>query len=147
MTVSKLTESTVAPAAALTKNLFPAECWSEQDLRASMGEENRTFFAAVSGGQVAGCGGVQIAGEQGDILTVGVDPSFRRQGLGEALLTAMIAEFKGWGGKQLFLEVRASNLPARALYEKCGFLEISRRKGYYRDPLEDAIIYMFEVNP
>ncbi len=145
MTVSKLTAETVTAAAELTGRLFPHEHWKKEDLAASLTEENRRFYVCLAKGQVVGCGGVQTVEEQGDILTVGIDPDFRRQGLGEALLTALIKEFEEMGGKQLFLEVRAGNTPARTLYEKCGFLEISRRKGYYRDPLEDAVIYQYEV--
>ena len=146
MTVNKLSAETVSEAAKLTAGLFPSEGWSEQDLAASIGEEDRCFFIIVADGVVAGCGGFQLSGEQGDILTVGIDPAYRRKGLGRLLLDAMIKEFKSKGGKALFLEVREGNIPARALYERCGFMEIHRRKGYYRAPEEDAVIYQLEVH-
>ena len=141
MTVSKLTAATLPAAAALTQRLFPAEHWAAEDLLA----EYRTFCVALEQEQVCGCAGMQIVGEQGDILTVGVDPAFRRRGIGEALVQAMLDSFRQAGGRELFLEVRASNAPARRLYEKCGFMKISVRKNYYRMPEEDAVIYKFEV--
>ncbi len=141
MTVSKLTAETLPAAAALTQALFPHEHWGEADL---MGEY-RTFFGAVENGRVVGCGGLQTIGEQGDILTVGVDPAHRQKGIGNALLEAMLAVFRQQGGRELFLEVRASNEPARRLYEKQGFAPISIRKNYYQAPLEDAVIYRYEV--
>ncbi|MBQ8600871.1 MAG: ribosomal protein S18-alanine N-acetyltransferase [Clostridia bacterium] len=145
MTVSKLTPAIVAEAARLTQSLFPGEHWSEQDLAGSISNENRTFLVALVDDRVVGCGGVQNVGGQGDILTIGVDPACRRKGIGEALLIAMMEEFRQMDGKQLFLEVRISNAAARRLYEKCGFAEISSRKNYYKAPQEDAIIYMYEV--
>ena len=145
MTVSKLTAPLVAQAARLTGALFLHENWSQQDLHAAITDENRAFFVATVQGCLAGCAGLQQVGEQGDVLTVGVDPAYRRQGIGAALLDALVQEFKDRGGRELFLEVRAGNVPARALYEQKGFVAISQRKNYYRAPVEDAIIYRYEV--
>ena len=90
MTVSKLTAPLVAQAARLTGALFPHENWSQQDLHAAITDENRTFFVATVQGCLAGCAGLQQVGEQGDVLTVGVDPAYRRQGIGAALLDALV---------------------------------------------------------
>ena len=147
MTGSKLTPETVEGAAALTAALFPSEGWSAWDLAASLSEEDRFFLILLDGETVAGCGGIQQSGEEGDVLTVGLAPQYRRQGLGRLLLEKMIEAFREKGGRKLFLEVREGNTPARNLYERCGFLEIHRRKGYYRDPKEDAVIYQLEVHP
>ncbi len=141
MTVSKLTAVDLPAAAALTQALFPHEHWAAEDLKA----EYRTFFVALEGNSVVGCGGLQILGEQGDVLTIGVDPAHRQKGIGGALLQVMLTSFEEQGGKELFLEVRASNDPARRLYEKHGFSSISIRKNYYQAPVEDAIIYRYEV--
>ena len=68
------------------------------------------------------------------------DPDYRRQGIAEGLILALIADLKARGSRCLTLEVRDSNASARALYEKLGFSEIGRRKNYYRSPKEDALI-------
>ena len=139
MTVSKLTPETVASAAALTAALFPSEGWSAGDLAASLSEEDRFFLIVCDGDTVVGCGGIQQSGEEGDILTIGLAPQYRRQGLGRLLLKKMMEAFQEKGGRKLFLEVRAFNATAQKLYESAGFLPLSVRKKYYPDG-EDALV-------
>ncbi len=79
-----------------------------------------------------------MAGEA-HISTIGVRPAYRRQGLGELLLISAIELAQMLDATILTLEVRASNVPAQALYEKYGFTEVGVRKGYYSDR-EDALI-------
>ena len=67
-------------------------------------------------------------------------PFVRRQGIAEGLILALIADLKARESHCLTLEVRDSNASARALYEKLGFSEIGRRKNYYCNPKEDALI-------
>ena len=65
----------------------------------------------------------------------------RRRGLGTRLLHELFGVLRRQGGRALFLEVRESNAAARALYEKCWFVEVGRRPRYYLEPLEDAVMY------
>ena len=65
----------------------------------------------------------------------------RRQGTGQQLLGALLARAQQASSQSVFLEVRESNVPGRALYEKAQFREAGRRKLYYSDPAEDAILY------
>jgi ribosomal-protein-alanine N-acetyltransferase len=65
----------------------------------------------------------------------------RRAGAATLVVSDLIEQARGAGGKSISLEVREANFAARALYEKSGFTEIGRRKSYYSHPLEDAIIY------
>lgn len=146
MTVSKLCAADVPFAAALDRLLFSAECWSEQDFYDSLEDSSRIFLAAYEGNVFLGCCGLQQSFEQGDILTVGVHPDHRRKGVGSRLLEELLRIFKEQGGKTLFLEVRASNASAAALYEKFGFRRIGCRKNYYRQPTEDGLIYSLEVD-
>ena len=74
------------------------------------------------------------------MMNVAVHPDYRRRGIGERLITELISQLKGMGNECLTLEVRASNHGAIALYEKLGFTEVGRRKNYYRNPREDALI-------
>lgn len=69
----------------------------------------------------------------------------RRNGIGAALLRALLDRARQTSGKQVFLEVRDSNVAARKLYEKAGFRESGRRKMYYSDPSEDAILYSQDI--
>jgi [ribosomal protein S18]-alanine N-acetyltransferase len=68
----------------------------------------------------------------------------RRKGVGKALLQAFLDQVKGAGGASVFLEVRESNAAARALYESAGFHQTGRRKSYYANPAEDAVLYRLD---
>ena len=74
------------------------------------------------------------------MMNVAVHPDFRRKGIAEALIEELVETLKRKDSHCLTLEVRASNGPAIALYEKLGFAQVGRRKNYYRNPKEDALI-------
>lgn len=77
------------------------------------------------------------------INNVAVRDAFRRQGIGESLLTRILAAGKKAGVSSAFLELRAGNSAALALYEKCGFRVTARRQKYYSEPPEDALVMSF----
>ncbi len=74
------------------------------------------------------------------ILNFAVDPTFQRQGIGAALLERLHEVARRKKIKHVFLEVRDSNLAAKTLYEKLGYKAITRRKEYYAQDQEDAIL-------
>jgi ribosomal-protein-alanine N-acetyltransferase len=74
------------------------------------------------------------------VNNMAVRPSFRRQGLGQALLRAVLSWGKERQASQAVLEVRAGNDVAQQLYSACGFAVAGRRRRYYKDPLEDALL-------
>ncbi len=98
------------------------------------------FFVAVVEAAVAGYVIAHYAADEGEILNLGVAPAQRRQGVGRALVEAVMATLQDRGVKELYLEVRESNAVARYLYETMGFTEAGRRAKYYHRPIEDAII-------
>jgi [ribosomal protein S18]-alanine N-acetyltransferase len=81
-----------------------------------------------------------VAGEW-EIENMVVAAEFLRRGIANELLRALIQRAENEAASAILLEVRESNLPARRLYEKNGFREVGRRRVYYRDPVEDAILY------
>ncbi|HEY2377528.1 MAG TPA: ribosomal protein S18-alanine N-acetyltransferase [Gemmatimonadaceae bacterium] len=81
-----------------------------------------------------------FAGGEGEIANLAVDPEARGHGVGSALLDAALEEARRQRTDEVFLEVRSSNLRARQLYESRGFAEVGRRRRYYRQPVEDAVI-------
>ena len=114
--------------------------WSEATLISEMKNRFSDFFGAFSGEELAGyIGGRTIAGET-EIFNVAVAPKFRRNGIGKALIEKFIETVREKETQQIFLEVRASNLPAISLYEKSGFAFFGIRKDYYDDPKENAIL-------
>ena len=89
-----------------------------------------------------------VAGEL-HVNNVAVRPEFRRQGLAAGLLAAVLDEGRRGGAQIAFLEVRAGNAAAQGLYRRCGFQVTGRRRGYYRQPAEDALLMslLLETSP
>lgn len=81
------------------------------------------------------------------INNVAVRENYRRSGIGQRLLDRILEEGKRSGVGAAFLELRAGNSAALALYEKCGFRVTSRRKRYYSDPVEDALVMITQLRP
>jgi ribosomal-protein-alanine N-acetyltransferase len=94
----------------------------------------------VEDGIVLGYIGSQSVLGESDMMNVAVHPDHRRRGIGEMLVNALSRDLKERGNVCLTLEVRDSNVPAIALYEKLGFTQVGLRKNYYRNPKEDALI-------
>jgi len=74
------------------------------------------------------------------ISNIAISPDYRQMGVGEGVLRKVLVEMRRKGIDFVFLEVRPSNLAARHLYEKLGFTMLGLRRGYYRNPSEDAIV-------
>jgi [ribosomal protein S18]-alanine N-acetyltransferase len=101
----------------------------------------RVAFVAEQGGEVLGfVVGREIAGEW-ELENVAVVDSAKRKGVGQALVLRLIGTAQFSAATRMFLEVRASNQPAQSLYNALGFAEIGRRKNYYSDPKEDALLF------
>jgi len=90
---------------------------------------------------IAGFAVARAGGEEWELENIVVRRAAQRAGHGAELLTELIERVRVSGAKHFRLEVRESNLAARRLYEKLGFRVEGRRRGYYRDPAEDAILY------
>ena len=94
----------------------------------------------VKSDQIAGYIVARLAANELHINNVAVRIEYRRRGIGSALLTRILEEGQVVAATAAFLEVRAGNSLAQALYEKCGFRGVGRRRNYYSAPLEDALI-------
>lgn len=129
----------VPQVAALEKICF-ADPWSEKSVASELENPLSYWLVAMDGEKLAGYVGSQTVLGETDMMNVAVFPDYRRQGIAEGLILALIAALKARESHCLTLEVRDSNASARALYEKLGFSEIGRRKNYYRSPKEDALI-------
>jgi ribosomal-protein-alanine N-acetyltransferase len=139
MMLEKMNPAHVPQIAQLEKICF-SDPWSENSIASELDNKLAFWLVATEGETVAGYIGSQTVMEETDMMNVAVHPDFRRQGIAEALVNGLVEHLKAMGSRCLTLEVRASNAPAIALYEKLGFTEIGRRKNYYRNPREDALI-------
>ena len=139
MILEKMNPAHVAQIAQLEKICF-SDPWSERSIASELDNKLAFWLVAVEGDTVAGYIGSQTVMDETDMMNVAVHPDFRRRGIAEALVNGLVDGLKTQGSHCLTLEVRASNAPAIALYEKLGFSEIGRRKNYYRNPREDALI-------
>lgn len=133
-------QSHVSGVAALEKICFGSEAWSERSVSGELENPLSLWLVWQENGEVLGYVGSQTVMDETDMMNVAVHPAARRRGIAERLIFALCEELEKRGSHCLTLEVRASNTPAIALYEKLGFLEIGRRKNYYRNPKEDALI-------
>ncbi|MDY6180814.1 MAG: ribosomal protein S18-alanine N-acetyltransferase [Candidatus Faecousia sp.] len=139
MEFRKMTAGEVSQVAELEKLCFTLP-WSEKSVAGELENPLALWLVAMEGDSLAGYVGSQTVMDETDMMNLAVAPQFRRQGVGEALVNALVASLKERGSRCLTLEVRDSNEAARALYAKLGFVEIGRRREYYRDPREDALI-------
>lgn len=140
MEIVKMTPEHVSQIAQLEEICFGTEAWSEKSVAAELENELSLWLVALDGDRVTGYVGSQTVLDETDMMNVAVHPDCRRQGLAEALVTELVASLQENGSRWLMLEVRASNEPAIRLYEKMGFAEVGRRRNYYRNPREDALI-------
>ena len=115
--------------------------WTLDQLRSQLSDERHVFLAAVAeSGAVLGYVGMMFVLDEGYISNVAVAPDFRRQGVADALICALMTRAEELALAFVTLEVRAGNEPAKALYAKHGFVPVGRRKNYYDLPKEDAIL-------
>ena len=132
-------ESHIKDIAKIEKEVFSTP-WSEEAILDSI-KNGYYFFAAVDEDEnTLGYAGLSIVLDEGYIANVAVDPKFRKMGVGTLLVRQIFSLAREKGLSFVTLEVRASNENAISLYEKCGFKTEGRRKNFYSEPKEDAII-------
>jgi ribosomal-protein-alanine N-acetyltransferase len=132
--------------AELERVCFP-DPWSRNMLAEELGNALSAFLVALDEtGAVAGYAGLQVILDEGYILNIAVRPDCRRQGVAGQLIQVFLDFARGNRLAFLTLEVRASNYDAIALYGSRGFRGTGRRRNYYENPREDAIIMTLDLS-
>ncbi len=126
------------------RELFGPEAWTAHGYRLELADtRSRWYVVAVDpddDDRLVGWAGIMLLGEDAEILTVGVVPFRRREGVAGLLLDALEAHGAGLGVTAVFLEVRVDNAGAIALYERRGYERVGTRRGYYEHGRVDAAL-------
>lgn len=145
MKIRKMTKDDILSVAGLERLIF-SKPWSAKSLTESLKDPMYHFFTAEEDGIIVGYMGLYAVCGEGNITNIAVMPEYRRRGIGEALLKAMLESCREEGTAAVTLEVRESNRGAICLYEKYGFTIAGVRPGFYEEPREDAVIMWNDVN-
>ncbi len=121
--------------------LFP-DPWGERSITDCISTEGAMCFSAVEDGKVVAYVIGRLIAPEGEIYRVAVRPEKQRRGVGYRLLDFAVKTSMGKGLETLFLEVRSKNIPAIKLYTSYGFRKVGIRRGYYKDPSDDAIVML-----
>ncbi|MGE4043920.1 MAG: GNAT family N-acetyltransferase [Acetobacteraceae bacterium] len=114
----------------------PSEGWSAEVITLQLELPNVLGLYDRRGGMIL----LRVAADEAEVLTIGVIPSARRQGIARALLQAACENARAFGASQMFLEMAVTNAGARALYAGCGFREVGIRRRYYADGTDAAVM-------
>ena len=128
-----------AAVAALEGDCFDVP-WSTAAVRSLLGDGLTRVWEARTAQAVVGTALLRIVAGEGELLRIAVHPDARRRGVGRALLQVVLSAAADACPLGVYLEVRASNVAARRLYERAGFVDNGWRRDYYQAPREDAIL-------
>jgi ribosomal-protein-alanine N-acetyltransferase len=120
--------------------------WSRQMFVDELNNPLALYYVATCGDKVIAYAGLWIIAGEGHITNIAVEPFWRRQNIAARMMHKILEAAEEYELSGLTLEVRAGNQPAISLYQKFGFRTEGRRKGYYSDDQEDALIMWFHRN-
>lgn len=139
ITVRTATAEDASALASMEAVLF-SDAWSESSVSGTLASPFAVAFVAECGGECIGYLLSSMLAPEGELLRIGVHPAHRRRGVGRALMRCFLNEAAKRGCAEIFLEVRADNEGAIALYRQSGFRDNGIRRGYYKNPTADALL-------
>lgn len=142
--ITQMTAADVPQVHALEALCFTAP-WDIASYYQEVANPSACYLVARDDEQVTGFGGMWIVADEAHIATLAVHPDYRRRGLGRRLMHVMLQVARYRGATTVTLEVRAGNIAAQHLYTSLGFLPIGRRRHYYPDNNEDAIVMRLDM--
>lgn len=121
--------------------------WSERSFQNELEHRHGIFLVGILNSELIAYGGVWLVIDEAHITTVAVCEEYRRQRIGQRLMVELLSRAKSAGMVCSTLEVRAGNEPAIELYKKLGYQVAAKRKGYYPDNREDAVVmWLYDLN-
>ncbi|CAH0200296.1 ribosomal protein S18-alanine N-acetyltransferase [Microbacterium sp. Bi128] len=147
MTTRAATAADLDAIMALEHASFPTDAWSPAMMREELASPHGWYVVVEEAGRLVGYAGLRAArgARDADIQTITIAETARGRGRGRALLTELLAEAERRGVHAVFLEVRADNPVAQALYASEGFAEVGRRPRYYQPDDVDAIVMQLDL--
>ena len=139
LTFRKMTTDDADAVAAIEEKSFTMP-WKRDDFWREAQNELATYIVGELNGKIIAYAGAWVSFNQAEVMSVAVDSDYRAQGVGTILFGELIKAVKLRGAKAITLEVRPSNEAAIKLYQNFGLKSVGRRKGYYLDNGEDALI-------
>lgn len=139
--IRKMETADLEQVAALEAESF-SNPWKQEHFEYYLGKEEALFLVALCNDRIVGYVCTLIAVDEADITNVLTVQDLRRCGIGRKLISALLKQLDACKVGRVFLEVRESNLPAISLYRAFGFTQNGRRKKYYTEPDEDALLMM-----
>ncbi|GAA1944413.1 ribosomal protein S18-alanine N-acetyltransferase [Microbacterium deminutum] len=132
---------------ALERASFPTDAWSDAMMRQELASPHSWYVVVEEAGQLVGYAGLRSprGAPDADIQTITIAEGSRGRGRGRALLRTLLAAAADRGAAQVFLEVRADNPVAHALYASEGFVELARRPRYYQPDDVDAVVMRLDL--
>jgi ribosomal-protein-alanine N-acetyltransferase len=130
---------------AIEERTASAAHWTEHEYRRLFMPDPPRLSLVAEEGFIQGFLVARQVGPEWEIENIAVSEEAQRRGVGFRLLADFLDLVRQQGAESVFLEVRESNAAARALYVKAGFTETGRRRRYYADPAEDAVLYRLRV--
>jgi ribosomal-protein-alanine N-acetyltransferase len=118
-----------------------ADAWSRDVFDLQLAMPNVFGLLHRSGGTII----VRVAADEAEVLTLAVVPEIRRSGVGATLLREAVSQAAGLGAHTVFLEVSVTNIAARGLYSKAGFIQVGRRRHYYSNNV-DALVLRLDLD-
>lgn len=147
MTLRAATPDDLDAIMALERASFPSDAWSDAMMREELRSPHGRYLVLEEAGRLIGYGGVRAVqgGTDADIQTIALAETSRGRGRGRGLLRSLLSAAGDRGAREVFLEVRADNSVAQALYVSEGFAEIARRPNYYQPDGVDAIVMRLDL--
>ena len=139
MQIRPMTKEDCVQVAAIEATSFSLP-WSLKAFTETVEKENFRYFVAEEEGEIIGYCGFLFVLDEAEIPNVCVKSSARKRGVGKQMMSVLMEEAKKLGMAVLYLELRESNTPARALYKSLGFEENGIRKNFYEHPVEHAVL-------
>lgn len=139
MIARKANKNDTARIAEIERAVF-SDSWSERGIDETMDQNTSRIYVGVEGNEIVGYVIAYTVLDEGEVARIAVSPDFRRQGVAEMLLDTVISDGEESEVSVWYLEVRESNIAARKLYKKKGFVETGIRKEFYEKPKENAVL-------